>query len=304
MERSQKARGAKPGRVPAHLRHPPSFVQSAAAARDKAAQAPDSFGMGPRDGDPGVPAPEGTESYGTRPQHMPRDNWWLNERWQQPGQPGSDLPTLDALAAAELRKHSEQSHSPQEIQLDPQFAPNPAVPTVPGAAAAGAQQGQGDPALLELSNLPPPLFPTAFNTPRASGDGQSTVHPLPDLAMLDPASDGAVGGPFAPHMHAQHEPTIMPAGTLQQAQETQFLQTQPAAFAPPTPQPSALDGSFAEPYPSSLHGADEGADVNPALLSMSQRARELRGNTRALTREEARRGRPHPNQVVRKKKPT
>lgn len=302
MQRSQRARGAKPGRVPAHLRNPPSFVQSAAATRARAAQAPDSFGLGPRDGDPGVPAPEGTESYGTRPQHMPADNWWLNQRWQQPGQPGSDLPSLDAEAAAELRKHSEQSHSPQEIQMDPQFAPNPAVRPVPGA-----QQPQPDPSLLELGNLPPPLFPTAFNTPRASAAGQSTVHPLPDLASLDPAA-GAVGGPFAPHMH---DPAMMPAGALRQAQEaqdTQFLQTQPAAFAPPTQRPSALAGSFAEPYPASLHrsssaGADDGADVNPALDSMARRARELRGNTRELTREQALRGRPHANQVVRKRKP-
>jgi hypothetical protein len=313
-----------------HLQTPPSFLQHHAASRTAAAakakaggkargrndgegEDHSEFGMGPTDGNPAEPAGEEIPSYGTAQQRMPADGWYLNQNWQTPGE--QSLESLDAQAKEELE----------------QWAAG-------GAQGAGGDEG-ADESLMQfgardMSSLPPPMFPTSFNT-RAKGAAGSQAlrhtNPVPAFAMRSAAQSG-VAGPFAPDAAgaaAAHAPTVVAPGAvtakLQQQQQQQqaaaprptaFIQTAPAVFEPPAAASFAeLSHAFPAAYPAAMHAQDASAGANPVLteqgarrtlqqrVAAQARGRAAQGARKTLSREEALRGRPAPSDAVRARKP-
>lgn len=264
----------------AHLRTPPSFLQHHAQTKSHARN--DGFAEGATDGDPGNPAAPGTDAYNLQAQRMPKDGWYLNQNWQKPG--SASMESLDAQAKEELAAHSaSQQH---------------------GAADEGADENFMQFKASDMSKLPPPMFPTAFNTrANAAAGAKSTVNPVPSFALHQ---SGSSRSPFAP----EHAPSMVAAGAIakklaSQAKPTQFLQTAAAQFAAPPPAREMLSGAFPSSTPP-LHGADAGADFesNPALNEVgATRSIQQQAAQAILTRERAIKGRPAPSDATRARMP-
>jgi hypothetical protein len=236
---------------------------------------------------------------------MPADGWYLNQAWQTPGE--QSLESLNAQAAEELA----------------QFAAGGAR----GGAGAGAEGHEGaDESLLQfgarhMASLPPPMFPTSFNTPArggARGGAPRHANPVPAFAMHSAAQSG-VAGPFAPdaaagggHNAAQatHAPTVVAPGAIaaklasqqaqqQQAQHTSFLQTSPSMFeAPADASLAELSHAFPAGQPRTMHAhaRDGGAAAahsgpNPVLSDRLGARRTLQQRVASKARRRAARAR-------------